>query len=142
MEYLKEVIAVATVYQSELEGDLDHALSELKRNAKERSELESRIALTEQLLGLVRSGDGPSDARSPDDARGMTLHDAMVLVLRESDLGMLRAGDIAQEIDRRHLYRMRDGRPVEAQQIHARTGHYPHLFQKEGTFIKLAESAK
>jgi hypothetical protein len=34
---------------------------------------------------------------------------------------------------------MRDGRPVEAQQIHARVGHYPNLFAKEGTFIKLAD---
>jgi hypothetical protein len=34
---------------------------------------------------------------------------------------------------------MRDGRPVEAQQIHARVGQYPHLFIREGTFIKLAE---
>jgi len=32
---------------------------------------------------------------------------------------------------------MRDGRKVEAQQIHARVGHYPELFEREGTFIKL-----
>ena len=32
---------------------------------------------------------------------------------------------------------MRDGRPVEAQQIHARVGHYGHIFERWGTFIGL-----
>jgi hypothetical protein len=32
---------------------------------------------------------------------------------------------------------MRDGRPVETQQIHARVGNYESLFEREGTFIKL-----
>jgi hypothetical protein len=63
----------------------------------------------------------------------------MAEVLRSAPAGMLRAGDLAAGIERRRLYRMRDGRPVEAQQIHARVGHYPHLFAKEGTFIRLAE---
>ena len=45
----------------------------------------------------------------------------------------------AAVINSQRLYRMRDGRPVEAQQIHARVGQYPHLFIREGTFIKLAE---
>lgn len=49
----------------------------------------------------------------------------------------MRAVDLAAEIDRRKLYRMRDGRPVEAQQIHARVGNYPHLFTRNGTFIRL-----
>ena len=69
----------------------------------------------------------------------MTLHDAMEVVLRDAAHGM-RAGDLASEITRRRLYRMRDGRPVEAQQIHARVGNYPHLFKKVGTFIHLADS--
>lgn len=49
----------------------------------------------------------------------------------------MRAADLAKEIDRCGLYRMRDGRPVEAQQIHARVGHYPDDFGRDGTFIKL-----
>ena len=61
----------------------------------------------------------------------------MTVVINDSHVRMLRASDLASEIDRRGLYRMRDGRPVEAQQIHARVGQYPHLFEKEGTFIKL-----
>ncbi len=40
-------------------------------------------------------------------------------------------------IARRGLYAMRDGRAVEAQQIHARVGQYPELFGKGGTLITL-----
>ena len=65
------------------------------------------------------------------------LHEAMAEVLRTAPERMMRAGDLAAAIERRGLYRMRDGRPVEAQQIHARVGHYGTLFTKEGTFIKL-----
>jgi hypothetical protein len=67
----------------------------------------------------------------------MTLHAAMRKVLQDSPVGMMRAADIASEIERHRLYRMRDGRPVEAQQIHARVGQYPDDFRREGTFIKL-----
>lgn len=55
-------------------------------------------------------------------------------------MGSLRAGDLAARINSRRLYRMRDGRPVEAQQIHARVNNYSDLFEKEGTFIRLATS--
>lgn len=48
----------------------------------------------------------------------------------------LRASDLATAIERRGLFKMRDGRPIETQQIHARVGHYPAMFTKEGTFIK------
>lgn len=50
----------------------------------------------------------------------------------------MRAADLTAEINRRGLYRMRDGRAVETQQVHARVTHYPHLLAKAGTFITLA----
>jgi hypothetical protein len=56
-------------------------------------------------------------------------------VLTESPEGKLRAGEIIAEIDRRGLYRMRDGRLPESQQIHARASHYPDLFDKDGSFF-------
>jgi hypothetical protein len=65
----------------------------------------------------------------------MTLHAAMVKVLRESPNGRLRAAEIIAEIERRGLYRMRDGRIPESQQIHARAGHYPDLIGKDGSYF-------
>lgn len=71
----------------------------------------------------------------------LTLHEAMATVLRGTPEKKLRAGPLAAEIERRHLYRMQDGRPVEPQQIHARVRHYPRLFGKDGTYIVLIEDA-
>lgn len=81
-----------------------------------------------------------TDASSEEVSERVTLHEAMRTVLRSAPHKMLRAQDLAQAIAARGLYRMRDGRPVEAQQIHARVGHYPELFKREGTFIKLVDA--
>jgi hypothetical protein len=126
---LRQVVAANSV---ELQGDLDHARQRLQRARLEVNELERQVASLETLLMLANEVDAPEPEPS-----GLTLHEAMALVLKSAPSGMLRAGDLAAEINRLHLYRMRDGRPVEAQQIHARVGHYQHLFAKEGTFIKL-----
>lgn len=81
----------------------------------------------------------PNQLESPDDmpVGRLTLHAAMRLVLRDAPNQMMRPADLAAEVHRRGLYRMRDGRPVEPQQIHARVGNYPDLFARDGTFVKL-----
>jgi hypothetical protein len=126
---LRKVVAANS---DELRGDLDHARHLLQRARLQVSELERQVASLESLLMLADD----VDASNPEPS-GLTLHEAMSAVLKSAPAGMLRAGDLAAEINRQQLYRMRDGRPVEAQQIHARVGHYQHLFAKEGTFIKL-----
>jgi hypothetical protein len=35
------------------------------------------------------------------------------------------------------LYEKRDGRPVEINQVHARTKNYPHMFEKQRSRIRL-----
>lgn len=126
--------AVAIARRGEIESDLDRVRSRLVDNQRERAELERARALAETLLALAVAD---ADDRTPMEP-GRTLHEAMAEVLRDAPAGMMRAGDLAAEVNRRGLYRMRDGRPVEPQQIHARIGHYGHWFEKEGTFIKLA----
>lgn len=133
MDYIAQIRDVASANLEELLGDLDQAKHALRRARGELGELERRVAAFEHLVELARSDE------SPAEPAGLTLHEAMAHVLQADPHGMLRAGDLAAEINSRHLYRMRDGRPVEAQQIHARVGQYPHLFIREGTFIKLAE---
>src|SRR6266536_1556641 len=77
---------------------------------------------------------GPQTPHSPPDDK-LTLHAAMYKVLKDSPEGKLRAGDIIAEIGRRGLYRMRDGRLTESQQIHARANHFPDMFGKDGPFF-------
>jgi hypothetical protein len=86
------------------------------------------------------SPDPPSTTPVANDtvaAPALTLHEAMAAVLQTAPQRMMRARDLATEINERRLYWMRDGRPVEVRQIHARVGHHPHLFVREGTLIKL-----
>ena len=129
-EYEALLKGVVDTHIDEIEADLERAQHEL-RNA--RSNLEShegRVSSLQVLVDLTSS-------RPPQESGSLTLHDAMAVVLEAAPEHMMRAGDIAKEIERRRLYRMRDGRPVEAQQIHARVGHYGDRFEKEGTFIRL-----
>ncbi len=132
MEYQEEISALAAANIEELRADLDRARNLQQRARIESSEMDRQVAALEALIELAEG-----ETAEPEPS-GITLHAAMVEVLSVQPQGMLRAGDLAAEIDRRRLYKMRDGRPVEAQQIHARVGHYGHLFEKEGTFIKLA----
>lgn len=60
----------------------------------------------------------------------MTLHEAIILVI-SSVQKQLTCSEVANEINRKHLYIKRDGSFVEASQIMARINKYPHLFQKD-----------
>lgn len=130
MGYWDEVRKVAAAHQDEIQADLELARHALRRSHESTRELERQVDVLERLLALTQKDTTVSQAT------GKTLHDAMASVLANQPYG-LRAGDLAAEINRRGLYRMRDGRAVEPQQIHARVGSYSDLFVREGTFIKL-----
>lgn len=131
-----EIRQIATIYREDLLANLDRARHDAARASKDSNEAQQRIATYRHLLALA------DDGSSAESAKGMTLHAAMELVLSRDHYGMLRAKDLAAEINAGGLYRMKDGRAVEPQQIHARVGRYEHLFEREGTFIKLREDAQ
>ena len=133
MTYQADVKRVAQANIEELRGDLDRALHGLKRAEGDVAEFERQVTVLRALITLAE--EDAADGIPP----AMTLHEAMMAVLEDAPGRMRRAADLASEVNRRRLYQMRDGRPVEAQQIHARVGHYPHLFVKEGTFVKLVD---
>jgi hypothetical protein len=114
----------------EIAADLEFARQELRLSRLSAEAHERRVFALEALVALA-------PAPKEQDAGSHTLHAAMEMVLQTAPEQMMRAGDIAREIERRRLYRMRDGRPVETQQIRARVGHYGDRFKKVGTFIKL-----
>lgn len=134
--YADALAAIATTHQDELRMDLESLRAKSESLHAAAASTDRRVAMLEGLLDLAASSaDGPLVITKGEIPR--TLHEAMAEVLRTAPERMMRAGDLAAAIERRGLYRMRDGRPVEAQQIHARVGHYGTLFTKEGTFIKL-----
>lgn len=128
----EQIAKNAVMHRDEIEADLAHAIY-LREQAKIGfDEADSRVRAIDFVLSLANELKGGA---SPHDT--MKLHDAIVEVLKSDPTGMSRAAHIAASINERGLYRMQDGRPVEGQQVTARVGRYPHLFEREGTFIKL-----
>jgi hypothetical protein len=134
MTYWEDVRAVAEAHIDEIEADLRSEQRELQAARAAAEEQAGRVAALQALVALVRT----SGREAPVDGR-LTLHAAMAEVLSSAPMRMMRAADLADAIRRRGLYAMRDGRPAEPQQVHARVGHYPALFEREGTFIKLRD---
>ena len=130
MAYRDDLARVASSWNDDIRADLTRTRELLDRSRAETAEYARQEAVLSWLLTLVE--------KNAAAAAQLTLHEAMAAVLRTAPQRMMRAGDLAAEINARGLYRMRDGRPVEAQQVHARVGHNPHMFVREGTFIKLA----
>jgi hypothetical protein len=112
-----------------IQAALVTAREELAALETRKSELERQIATAEAALG-----DTP---RVQTNERALTLHEAVAQILTERDNQWMSARELADEVNRRALYHKRDGSPVEANQIHARTNNYPQLFEKNDAGIRL-----
>lgn len=69
----------------------------------------------------------------------MTLHEAIERVLQDTGVAMS-TGEIADEINSRDLYSRRDGIPVTASQVSARTNNYTKIFARDAGKIKLVKN--
>lgn len=134
MSYQEEVAKTVLSNKVSIEGDLQSARLNFEASKSDCLKWERAVVGLEALLTFERDADYDSTGASGEK---MTLHVAMQRVLETAPKRMMRAGELAAEVERRRLYRMRDGRAVEPQQIHARAGNYPEVFTREGTFIKL-----
>lgn len=106
--------------RKEVEEALDRARRELAGWERRCQELREEIQQAEAFLGLEEDG-GEGEGQ-------MTLHGAMELILKE--WGPTRITKLADEIDKRGLYRRRDGKPPGAHQIHARVHNYDDMFER------------
>lgn len=129
-QYLALVSQVVSANRVEIEQDLAAARRIRDQATNDLAEAERRVLSFEFLLSLADDRPAPRGGR-------MSLHDAMRTVLSSAPKRRMTAGDLAREINRRGLYKMRDGRPVEPQQIHARVGNYPELFDRNDRGIGL-----
>lgn len=67
-----------------------------------------------------------------------TLQEAMRLVLSEAENQMLHASELADIIYDRKLYVQKNGEKAKANQMRARCGHYPDMFEAlPGNYIRL-----
>jgi hypothetical protein len=116
-EYLSLVGSVVEANRTEIEQDLAAARRLRDQAEGDLQEAERKVASFEFLLSLGGNSQSRIEQRT-------TLHEAMKMVLESAPGRRMPATEIAREINRRGLYKMRDGRPVEPQQIHARAGNY------------------
>lgn len=108
---------------------LELAETELTACRRRCLELEELIGRARLILGLDESNREP-----------LTLHDAMGVVLRDHGDG-LTAPALAEEVNKRHLYQRKNGKPVEPGQIHARVTSYQAMFTRQAGRIVLRELA-
>jgi antitoxin Phd len=82
-----------------------------------------------------------SDERNSSKKAEYTLQEAMQIVLRDAEDNQMHAADLADEIYRKGLYFKKDGSKAEYNQIRARCGHYPDMFEAlPGNNIKLKDT--
>lgn len=136
-DYFSQVANIVNARRAEIEADLVEAerlLAEATMNRdkaqKEFLEAERRVTSFRNLL-TIAEGELPEPLQ-PSPSQWMKLHLAMEKVLKQAPGRTLTAYEIAVQIEEQRLYRMRDGRSVEPQQIHARVGNYPQLFERAG----------
>lgn len=71
-------------------------------------------------------------------ASNLTLQEAMKLVLLEAENNTMHASELADEIYNRRFYLQKNGGKAQYNQIRARCGHYPDMFEAlPGNVIKL-----
>lgn len=112
---------------------LARAREELAQINQRKAELEAVIAQAE----AVRRVQSPRATDPQDLTRGLTLHEAIAVILREEGNRWMSVREIAEAVNTRGLYHKKDGSPVEMNQIHARTKNYTHLFEKDGPKVRL-----
>lgn len=122
-----------------IEEALAEARTELAELDVRRTGLLEQIARAEAILAGGSAGDAPAPPAAA--ASAMTLHEALARVLEDTGNEWMTARELSDEVNRRGLYRKRDGSPLEVNQVHARTNNYAALFEKNGPKIRLKKGA-
>jgi hypothetical protein len=118
-------------------ADIEAGIVEAKR---ELAALRERERELEVLISRAKAALGEEPERRGADGGRITLHDAIARVLQENGNRWMTVHELAVEVNRTGLYQKRDGSPLEANQIHARTKTYDSLFEKDRSRVRLRSS--
>jgi len=116
-------------YRRRVAGALERSQEELSRILLHKRDLEEEIEEAQRILGLPQ-------ATTPEPAR---LHDTMKQVLASNGNQWLEVKDICNRVNGDRLYVRADDEPVTRDQISARADRCSHLFERQGTRIRLRE---
>ena len=67
----------------------------------------------------------------------ITLHEELVEILHNQGNRWMTTQELADEVNRRGRYLKKDGSEMNAFQIHGRTRNYSHLFERDGSKVRL-----
>lgn len=108
---------------------------------RELAELRERQRELEGMIARVKAALGEEDVVVAAEPRSdLTLHEAIAIVLGKKGNPWMTVQEIADEVNRRELYWRRDRKPLEPNQVHARTKNYAHMFEKDGPRIRLRQA--
>jgi hypothetical protein len=118
--------------------DLDEALKQAQpaiRDALDQAEreLDELMARRAELEGLITRAKAALGERTKPAEQQLTLHEALERVLSENGNRWMTMSELADAVNQRRLYTMRDGSPVEPGQVAARTHNYSQRFEKHPT---------
>jgi hypothetical protein len=121
---------------------------ELAAAERELVAIEGREAELRVLIGRARFALGLDAIPAIAEERAniarpprLTLHEALLEVLRPTGERGMTATELAEAVNASGLYRKRDGSPIEAAQIYARTHNYATLFERENGRIRARRPA-
>jgi antitoxin Phd len=116
-----------------LRTDLDHVFTIVEKNGKVILLKDNKPAYI-----ILKYDSKVVDENITSEAENLTLHEAMKIVLSETENGTMHAAKLADEIYNRRLYLQKNGKKAQYTQIRARCGHYPDLFEAlPGNYIRL-----
>lgn len=116
-----------------LRTDLDNVFSIVEKNGKVILLKDNKPSYI-----ILKHDSHITDENTASEVDNLTLHEAMEIVLSEVENGTMHASKLADEIYNRRLYLQKNGKKAQYNQIRARCGHYPELFEAlPGNYIRL-----
>ena len=135
-----EVNLESLISYEKMKTDLDDIFKVVEKNGKVVILKDNEPVYI--LLKYDRSA-GPIEKILDPSIPKRTLQEAMKMVLKEVEGGNMHAAELSDEIYRRKLYLKKDGTQAMYNQIRARCGHYPELFEAlPGNIIQLKEGVE
>lgn len=95
-----------------------------------------------QSKSTERSKNPPESGAASSQQGKTTLHEEIGAILKANGNRWMTTSEIAFEVQQRCNYKKRDGTSdVTPYQVHGRTKNYPHLFERDGSRVRLLDTA-
>ncbi len=135
-----EVSLESLMSYEKLKTDLDEVFEVVEKNGKVVILKDNEPVYI--LLNYDRNS-GPIEKILGPSTPKLTLQEAMKLVLKDTEGRKMHAAELADEIYKRRLYLKKDGTQAKYNQVRARCGHYPDMFEAlPGNIIQLKDGVE